>query len=48
MAVDSEVGYNDAKFNFICCKYSQSLEKNCYPKWIRVSIIHALYLAQVM
>ena len=27
MAVDSEVGYNDAEFNFVCCKYSQSLEK---------------------
>ena len=27
MAVDSEVGYNDAEFNFICRKYSKSLEK---------------------
>ena len=27
MAVDSEVGYNDAEFNFVCCKYCQSLEK---------------------
>ena len=27
MAVDSDVGYDGAEFNSICCKYSQSLEK---------------------
>ena len=39
-AVDSVVGYNGAGFNSVCCKYSQFLEKNCYPVWIRVSIIN--------
>ena len=26
MAVDSDVGYDGAEFNSVCCKYSQSLE----------------------
>ena len=26
-AVDSDVGYDGAEFNSVCCKYSQSLEK---------------------
>ena len=25
-AVDSDVGYDGAEFNSVCCKYSQSLE----------------------
>ena len=25
--VDSDVGYDGAEFNSVCCKYSQSLEK---------------------
>ena len=33
-AVDSDVGYEGAEFNSVCCKYSQSLEKFFYPIWI--------------
>ena len=47
MAVDSDVGYDGAEFNSVCCKYSQSLEIFFYPIWIRVSIINALYSAHV-
>ena len=47
MEVDSDVGYDGAEFNSVCCKYSQPLGKNCYPIWIRVSIINALYSAHV-
>ena len=34
MATDSEVGYDGAEFNSVCCKYSQSLEKNVYPIYV--------------
>ena len=44
IAVDSDVGYDGAEFNSLCCKYFQSLEKFFYP--IRVSLINVLYLAR--
>ena len=34
MAVNSDVGYSGAEFKSVCCKYSQSLEKNYYSIWI--------------
>ena len=46
-AVDSDVGYDGAEFNSVCCKHSQSLENFFYPIWIKVSIINALYSAHV-
>ena len=46
-AVDSDVEYDGADFNSVCCKYSQSLGPFFYPIWIRVSIINALYSAHV-
>ena len=46
-AVDSDVGYDGADFNSVCCKYSQSLGTFFYPIWIRVSTINALYSAHV-
>ena len=45
-AVDSEVGYDGAEFNSVCCKYSQSLEF-FFTMWIMVSIINALYSPHV-
>ena len=36
-AVDSDVGYDGAEFNSVCCKHFQS----------KVSIINALYSAHV-
>ena len=32
-AVDSDVGYNDAEFNSVCCTCSQSLEKIVIQYW---------------
>ena len=44
-AVDSDVGYNGAEFNSVCC--SQSLQFFLLSNMIRVSTINALYLAHV-
>ena len=46
-AVDSDVGYDSAEFNSVCCKYSQSLEIFLYPIRIKVSMITVLYSAYV-
>ena len=44
MAVYSDVGYDGAELNSVCCKYSQSLGIFFfYPIWIRVSIINAFF-----
>ena len=45
-AVDSDVAYDGAKFNSICCKKSQSVE-TFFIQWIRVSLINAFYLAHM-
>ena len=46
MGVDSDVGYDGAEFNSVCCKYSQSLGF-FFSNMDKGSIINALYSAHV-